>query len=476
MKWFALTQSLLVMVVACAPRVCLSAEPALDFNRDIRPILANHCWNCHGQDEGSRKASLRLDSRAAAMAKTASDEHAIVPGKPASSAMIGRIEANDDSLMPPQSFNKPLTVSQKQILKRWISEGAPYAGHWAFASPARESAPPAVKRSGWSKNEIDAFVLHKLEAAGRLPNPEADRGTWLRRVTLDLTGLPPTLEERLAFLADNSPLAHEHVVDRILASPRHAERMAMNWLDAARYADTNGYNNDEVRTLWPWRDWVIESFAKNMPYDQFLTEQLAGDLLPNATLSQKVATGFNRNHVLTTEGGIIEEEYRVEYVADRVHTTATVFLALSMQCARCHDHKYDPLSQKDYYRFAAFFNNVPDKVVPYSQGRMAEPLLKVPSPAQLAEKNRLEARQIDLEKQLKERASQVDADLVRWEATLTPEQIEKSGPIGLADHFPLDEATGPGVANKATRWNPACPVYSLDCRPRREHAWTWPTG
>ena len=453
MKWFALTQSLLVMVVALAPRVCLSAEPALDFNRDIRPILANHCWNCHGQDEGSRKASLRLDSRAAAMAKTASDEHAIVPGKPASSAMISRIEANDDSLMPPQSFNKPLTVSQKQILKRWISEGAPYAGHWAFASPARESAPPAVKRSGWSKNEIDAFVLHKLEAAGRLPNPEADRGTWLRRVTLDLTGLPPTLEERLAFLADNSPLAHEHVVDRILASPRHAERMAMNWLDAARYADTNGYNNDEVRTLWPWRDWVIESFAKNMPYDQFLTEQLAGDLLPNATLSQKVATGFNRNHVLTTEGGIIEEEYRVEYVADRVHTTATVFLALSMQCARCHDHKYDPLSQKDYYRFAAFFNNVPDKVVPYSQGRMAEPLLKVPSPAQLAEKNRLEARQIDLEKQLKERASQVDADLVRWEATLTPEQIEKSGPIGLSDHFPLDEATGPGVANKARKEN-----------------------
>ena len=212
--------------------------------------------------------------------------------------------------------------------------------NWAFASPARESAPPAVKRSGWSKNEIDAFVLHKLEAAGRLPNPEADRGTWLRRVTLDLTGLPPTLEERLAFLADNSPLAHERVVDRILASPRHAERMAMNWLDAARYADTNGYNNDEVRTLWPWRDWVINAFNKNMPYDQFLTEQLAGDLLPNATLDQKLATSFNRNHGINNEGGAIPEEWLVHYAVDRVSTYGTAVLGMTIGCAQCHDHKF----------------------------------------------------------------------------------------------------------------------------------------
>lgn len=311
-----------------------------------------------------------------------------------------------------------------------------------------------MKRADWPRNEVDRFVLQKLEAAGLSPSPEADRSTWLHRVTLDLTGLPPTPAERNAFLADQSPTAFEKVVDRLLESPRYAERMAMHWLDAARYADTNGYNNDEVRTLWPWRDWVIDAFARNLPYDQFLTEQLAGDLLPGATLGQKVATGFNRNHVLTTEGGIIEEEYRVEYVADRVHTTATVFMALSLQCARCHDHKYDPLSQRDYYRFAAYFDNVPDKVVPYSQGRMAEPLLKVPSPAQQVAQQMLEARRDELGRMLKARAVQIDADQAQWEASLTPEQIEKAGPVGLVAHFSLDEAEGPSVANAITGGQP----------------------
>ena len=221
----------------------------------------------------------------------------------------------------------------------------------------------------------------------------------------------------------------------------------MQWLDAARYADTNGYNNDELRTLWPWRDWVINAFATNMPYDQFLTEQLAGDLLPDATLSQKVATGFNRNHVLTTEGGIIEEEYRIEYVVDRVHTTASVFMALSLQCARCHDHKYDPLTMTDFYRFAAYFNNIPDKVVGYSQGRMAEPLLKVPSPAQQAEQIALTTKRDQLTEQLNSRPNQIDAELAKWEASLTPEQIAQSGPVGLVAHFPLDETTGTAIAN-----------------------------
>ena len=362
------------------------------------------------------------------------------------SAMIARINAHDEMQMPPASFEKPLSPAQREILSRWIAEGAPYAAHWAFTPPQRPSK-PAVRQADWSRNEIDDFVLQKLESAGLSPSPEADRGTWLRRVTLDLTGVPPTPAERLAFLADQAPNAYETVVDRLLESPRYAERMAMHWLDAARYADTNGYNNDEMRTLWPWRDWVINAFSRNLPYDQFLIEQLAGDLLPDATLDQKVATGFNRNHVLTTEGGIIEEEYRVEYVADRVHTTASVFMALSLQCARCHDHKYDPFLQRDYYRFAAFFDNIPDKVVGYSLGKMAEPLLKVPSPAQQAQRQKLESRRDELAALLKTRSSEVDAELAKWEASLTPEQIEKSGPVGLVAHFPLDEAEGPTAAN-----------------------------
>lgn len=437
----------LVALLLSGVSTLVGAETApLDFNRDVRPILSNHCWNCHGPAEASRQADLRLDLRESAVAAHKDKNRAIVPGQPAASELVARIEATDDSQMPPKEFEKPLTPQQREILKRWIAEGAPYAAHWAFASPVR-SPLPKVTRTDWLRNEIDSFVLERLERAGLSPSPEADRSAWLRRVTLDLTGLPPTPEERQAFLADQSPLACEGVVDRLLSSPRYAERMAMQWLDAARYADTNGYNNDELRTLWPWRDWVINAFATNMPYDQFLTEQLAGDLLPEATLSQKVATGFNRNHVLTTEGGIIEEEYRIEYVVDRVHTTASVFMALSLQCARCHDHKYDPLSMTDFYRFAAYFNNIPDKVVGYSQGRMAEPLLKVPSPAQQAELSELSAKRDQLTEQIKTRPSQVNSELAKWEALLTPAQIAQSGPVGLVAHFPLDETTGTAIAN-----------------------------
>ncbi len=443
-----MTRCFFVLIVVTASGGLTAAEPAapIDFSRDVQPILSNHCWSCHGRDDGAREAGLRLDRRDTAVAPLKNGQTAIVPGDPGKSAIITRIEAHDDSLMPPLEFGKPLSEKQRATLKQWIAEGAPYAQHWAFVPPQRPSLPD-VKQTAWPRNAIDRFVLHRLETAGLSPSVEVERSSWLRRVTLDLTGLPPTLVERQAFLNDQTTEAYETVVDRLLKSPRHAERMAMHWLDAARYADTNGYNNDEFRTLWPWRDWVIDAFARNMPYDRFLTEQLAGDLLPDATLSQKVATGFNRNHVLTTEGGIIEEEYRVEYVADRVHTTATVFLALSLQCARCHDHKYDPFSQRDYYRFAAFFDNIPDKVVPYSQGRMAEPLLKVPSAAQQEAQRRLEARKDELAASLKARANDIDADLARWEASLTPEQIAKAGPVGLVAHFPLDETGGTTVVN-----------------------------
>ena len=423
----------------------MADETALELARAVQPILANHCWSCHGPDEHSREAGLRLDVRSEALAARDGSAAAIVAGDAAASAMVARIHATDGAQMPPESFGKPLSGDQRALLIRWIDAGAPFATHWAFLPAQRPPVPP-VKRGDWPRSDLDRFVLARLEAEGLEPAPEADRATWLRRVTLDLTGLPPTPEEVAAFLADTTPAAHEGVVDRLLVSPRYAERMAMQWLDVARYADTNGYNNDETRTLWPWRDWVIRAFAENIPFDRFVTEQMAGDLLPDATVSQKVATGFSRNHVLTTEGGIIDEEYRVEYVADRVHTTATAFLGLSLQCARCHDHKYDPFTQTDYYRFAAFFDNVPDKVVGYSQGRMAEPLLEVPSPEQIAERERLEGRRAELAERLAQRAKDCAADQEAWEGTLTPERLAAAEPPGLMAWFPLDDEAGPMIA------------------------------
>ena len=450
--------SLVIAAIVCwglislGPDQQLLAQPPaspgnnrVEFARDVRPILANHCWSCHGQDEATRHGKLRLDGHDAALSKGESGKAAIVAGKPELSEVIARIISDDeDKVMPPVHAKKPLNAAQKETLKRWIAQGADFAQHWAFTSPKRPQL-PNVTRTDWARNAIDLFVLKRLEADGIAPSIETDKATWLRRVTLDLTGLPPSPSELTAFMEDSSPAAYENVVDRLFASPRYAERMAMHWLDAARFADTNGYNNDETRTMWPWRDWVIESFATGMPYDQFLTEQLAGDLFPNATLAQRVATGFNRNHVLTTEGGIIEEEYHVEYVADRVHTTATVFMGISMQCARCHDHKYDPLTQHDYYQFAAFFNNIPDKVVGYSQGRMAEPLLKVPSRLQQMELDRLEQRKAELEAAIKAREANIDPEVARWEKSLTAEQIAKSGPVGLVTHFTFDEPEGDQV-------------------------------
>lgn len=422
-----------------------AANTRVDFARDVRPILSNHCWSCHGPDEATRQAKLRLDRRETAIAKTESGKVAVTPGQSAASELVSRINTRDDDLvMPPPSAKKPLTATQKETLRRWIEQGAEYAQHWAFVPPQRPAVPKAKSQIS---NPIDAFVHARLEAEGLSRSPQAPKETLIRRVTLDLTGLPPSLNEVRDFLADDSPDAFEKVVDRLLVSPRHAERMAMHWLDAARYADTNGYNNDESRSMWPWRDWVIEAFASGMPYDQFLTEQLAGDLLPNATLAQRVATGFNRNHVLTTEGGIIEEEYHVEYVADRVHTTATVFMGLSFQCARCHDHKYDPLTQREYYQFAAFFNNIPDRVVGYSSGRMAEPVIKVPSREQQAELDRLQRRKTELEAALKQREANIVPEVARWENSLTPDEIAKAGPAGLVAHFPLDETEGDQVGD-----------------------------
>ena len=398
-----------VLLSACLALSGLSARAAapterLSYTRDVRPILATHCFNCHGLDEETRQADLRLDLRESVVAPRDGGNPAIVAGKPAASGVVARIHATDESIvMPPPEFKKPLTPAQVATLERWIAEGANYEPHWAFITPTRPAVPRAT---GLVHNPIDAFVQERLAPAGLQPSPPASRETWLRRVTLDLTGLPPTPAEQAAFLADTGADAFEKVVDRLLASPRHAERMALHWLDAARYADTHGYNNDEERSQWPWRDWVIDAFARNLPYDRFIVEQLAGDLLPEATQAQRIATGFGRNHVFTTEGGIVAEEYRIEYVADRTQTTATAFLALTLQCARCHDHKFDPISQRDYYGLSAFFNNLPD--APRERG-VTDPLIVVRTDADQAELGRLKQRQAELEEAVKEAARQQQA-------------------------------------------------------------------
>jgi hypothetical protein len=444
-----------------------SADPPVDFARDVRPILAHHCFGCHGPDEKARKTGLRLDVRDVAIQKKA-----IVPHDAARSKLVSRItDPDEDRVMPPPESKRPLNDRQRQILKTWVEQGATYAQHWAFTPPKRPDV-PAIDDPD-IHNPIDVFVRHRLAKEGLVPAREADKRTLIRRVTLDLTGLPPTPAEVDAFLADDSPGAYEKAVDRLLASPRYAERMAMAWLDAARYADTNGFNNDEDRTQWPWRDWLIRSFAANQPYDRFVVEQLAGDLLPNPTLDQKVATAFLRNQVHNTEGGIIPEEYRVEYVADRVHTTATVFLGLSMQCARCHDHKYDPISQKEYYQFFGFFQNISDKQASYANFVGAEPVIKVPSAEQHARKKALDERRAELEKRLKDRESAATAAMAAWEKNLTLEDRKKLAGAGMLLRVPLDETSGTAVATSVpavkgtvrgnAKWDSGKIGNALDC-------------
>ncbi len=346
-----------------------SAE-APDFNREVRPILATHCFTCHGPDANTRKAKLRLDEREAAL-------EILAPGKLDDSELVHRIHATDpDEIMPPPSLKKPLSAAQKDVLKRWVAAGAPYAGHWAFSKPQRTEL-PKVKQANWARTPVDRFILARLEREGLQPAARANRERLICRLSLDLTGLPPTPAEVEAFLNDTAPNAYEKVVDRLLASPRYGEHMAVAWLDYSRYADSNGYQTDGSRQQWPWRDWLIGALNENKPFDQFTVEQLAGDLLPDATLNQKIATGFNRNHRINGEGGIIAEEWRVETVIDRVETTGATWLGLTIGCARCHDHKYDPFSQREFYQFYSFFNNVPETGRLAGQSSNTKPLVSV---------------------------------------------------------------------------------------------------
>ncbi|HEV1285901.1 MAG TPA: DUF1553 domain-containing protein [Bryobacteraceae bacterium] len=333
---------LLALLATSAP-----AQP-IAFNQDIRPILSGHCFTCHGPDAANRQANLRLDLPDGARGHE--------------TEILRRIASTDDAeRMPPPGSGKPrLVATEIGLVRRWIAQGAPWQPFWSFIPP-RRPAVPVTKNTSWPQNPVDSFILARLEREALRPSSEADKAILIRRVSLDLTGLPPTPPEVEAFLADKSPGAYETVVDRLLASPRYGERMAYRWMEAARYGDSNGYQTDGARDMWRWRDWVIDAFNRNMPYDRFTIEQLAGDLLPDATLDQQIASGFNRNHRTSGEGGIIPEEYRVEYVADRAQTTATVWMGLTVGCARCHDHKYDPISQKDFYRLFAFFNQIPNE-------------------------------------------------------------------------------------------------------------------
>lgn len=364
------------------------------FNREVRPILAEHCFACHGPDAQQRKAGLRLDLRDGATVRLKSGATAVVPGDPLGSALIHRIDTlSADDLMPPPEFQKPLTTREKDTLRRWIQEGATYEIHWALLPPQRVD-PPAVQLRRWPRNPVDHFVLAQLEARKWTPSPEADRPTLLRRLSLDLTGLPPTPAERDAFLADRSPRAYERVVDRLLSSEHYGERMAVDWLDAARFADSNGYQVDRDREAYPWRDWVIRAFNANLPFDRFTLEQIAGDLLPQPTLDQRIATGFHRNHIMNEEGGVIPEEFLAEYCADRVETTAAVWLGQTFNCARCHDHKFDPFTQRDYYSLLAFFHNVTEKGIgDYGANirRNNPPMLKLPAPELATKLSRLKA-------------------------------------------------------------------------------------
>jgi hypothetical protein len=411
-----------------------AAAAPVEFNRDVRPILADTCFQCHGPDKAKRKADLRLDTEEGA-AKVLGRDH------PAKSELVRRITALDESeRMPPPKSGRALTPAQIDTLKRWVAGGAKWQRHWSFLPPARPLLPPVMKRD-WARNGIDHFILARLEREGLAPSPEADRTTLLRRVTLDLTGLPPTPAEVDAYLADTSADAYEKAVDWRLASPRYGEKMAARWLDAARYADTNGYQSDGERFMWRWRDWVIDALNVNMPFDRFTVEQLSGDLLPGATLDQKIATGFNRNHRGNGEGGIIPEEYAVEYVVDRVETTATVWLGLTLGCCRCHDHKFDPISQKEFYRAFAYFNNVPEQGRAVKYGN-SMPYIPAPTRQQREQLADVGARLAAARKRFEGLAEELAAAQAKWETSLPSSPPDSSPRRGLVAHFPLDGKTG----------------------------------
>ena len=432
-----------------------AADPVLpetvDFNRDIRPILSNLCYHCHGPDKTKRQADLRFDTREGVFAKR-DDLTVTVPGKPAQSEIYRRITTKDAAeRMPPDDSGLSLTPHQAQLIQRWILQGASWQAHWSFSPPVRPSLPD-VSQPDWPTNAIDHFILARLDKAGLSPSPPANPTTLLRRLHLDLTGLPPTPAQISRYLADDTPAAYEREVERLLNSPRLGEHLAARWLDAARYADTSGYQNDGPRDMWRWRDWVLDSLNTNMPFDRFTIEQLAGDLLPNATLEQRIATGFNRNHRGNSEGGVIPEEFQVEYVVDRVDTTATVWLGLTLNCARCHEHKYDPFSQKEFYRLFAYFNNLPENGRAIKEGN-SPPLIKAPTPAQQVQQLSLAKAVTDARRTALKLRPLLAMSQRKWEAadaSKLPEGTDWSVTSGLVAHFAFDQTLSDATDAKRT--------------------------
>jgi mono/diheme cytochrome c family protein len=446
MKCFQVLPALIMAAAASAQ--ALDQQP-VDFAREVRPLLSDNCFNCHGPDPESRKGGLRLDGRDFALSPAKSGEVAIIPGKPEESELLLRISSSDkDEMMPPPGEHKKLKPEQVDILRRWIKEGANFSGHWAF-EPVRAAKIPPVKDPTWPKNEVDRFVLARLEREGLRPSPEEDKARLLRRLSLDLTGLPPTPAEVDAFLADTSPEAYEKAVDRLMASPHFGERLALPWLDLARFADTAGYHNDSLRDMWLWREWVIDAFNKNKPFDQFTIEQLAGDLLPDATQDQKIASGFHRNVMTSDEGGIIEQEYLNLYVVDRVNTTGVTWLGLTVGCAQCHDHKYDPITAKDYYQLYAFFHNVPEKGKDGVRDRNPAPhMMVLRTDEEKATWQKALDDEAQAQKDVNSLNSGLDAAFQKW---LSEEAAREkpAEPAGVVGRFPLDaDANGTDGAGK----------------------------
>ncbi|MDX1952308.1 MAG: DUF1549 domain-containing protein, partial [Verrucomicrobiota bacterium] len=413
---------LLLFCLAVPSLLAAAPSKKIDYNRDIRPILAENCFSCHGPDSASRKAGLRLDSFEAATAARKDALPAIIPGKPDESETIKRVFTSDeDDIMPPAKSKKALKPEDKEKLRQWIAEGAEYQLHWSLLPPSRPPV-PEVRQSGWVENPIDHFVLARLEKEGLKPNEEADRRTLARRVTLDLTGLPPSPTLLETFLKDKAPGAYERLVDQLLSSKHFGEHRARYWLDAARYADTHGIHIDNFREIWSYRAWVIDAFNKNMPFDQFTIEQLAGDLLPNPSLEQKIATGFNRCNITTSEGGAIDEEYLVLYTRDRTETTSQVWLGLTAGCAVCHDHKYDPLSQKEFYQMSAFFNNTTQPAMDGNK-KDTPPIVVVPKAEDRKRWEALPEIINSSKKRVEDRRAAAKEDHATWLRAVRPEAI-----------------------------------------------------
>jgi hypothetical protein len=437
------------------------SQPVIDYSRHIRPILSNNCFKCHGPDENERKGGLRLDLGGAALQPADSGSAAIVPGQPAESALVARITATaDDELMPPPQSNKKLAPHEIELLRQWIAQGADYKLHWSYVTPQRPER-PAVRDAGWARTGIDYFILQRLEQAGLKPAPQADRTTLIRRLTLDLTGLPPTCKEIDEFVNDASNDAYDNLVDRLLASPHFGERMAQEWLDLARYGDTNGYENDSDRAIWKYRDWVINAFNRNLPFDQFTIEQIAGDLLPDATPEQRTATGFSRNVTYNEEGGADPDEYLVKYAVDRTSTTASVYLGMTMGCAECHDHKYDPVSQKDFYSLLAFFNSIEGEKGAQGHDVPLPPLLTFPTPEQAETLKRAQTQLAEVEARIKQELAQVNLDSTSPSASeaLLGEPREY---VWVDDALPTGGAPQGNEVDKSWQWGeqPANQVVS----------------